>query len=116
MVLRVGDIPAVIKYYFVRQKGENWRKLHCRIKNEFAGISKQAIQDWINSNKEHCTSYPVFKNKAPLTPIDAGKPMSRCQIDLVVMEKQPSADYAGNIYKYILPVRDLEGVGKKRGY
>ena len=44
MVLRVGDIPSVIKYYFVKHKGENCRKLHCRIKMNLQGFPNRQFK------------------------------------------------------------------------
>ena len=60
------------------------------------------------STKIVSTVYPtIFSNKENLKPIIATKPMERCQIDLVVFEKNPSEDEHGNVYKYVLSCLDV---------
>ena len=61
-------------------------------------------QEWINSNRKHCESHPIFENIDPLQPLIAKSPMDVCQIDLVVMEKHPSKWYYSKTYFYILNV------------
>ena len=90
MVLRSSEVEKVIQYYFSKYKGENFYKLHSRIRDSFAGVSKHVIQEWIKSDRKHCESRPNFKNKDPLQPIIAKSPMDVCQIDLAIMEKHPS--------------------------
>ena len=54
------------------------------------------------STKIVSTVYPtIFSNKENLKPIIATKPMERCQIDLVVFEKNPSENEHGNVDKYV---------------
>ena len=107
MVLRSSEVEKVIQYYFSKYKGENCYKLHSRIRDSFAGVSKDVIQEWINSNRKHCESHPIFENKDPLQPIIAKSPMDVCQIDLVIMEKHPSKEYNNKTYFYILNVMDV---------
>ena len=86
MVLRSSEVEKVIQHYFSKYKGENCYKLHSRIRDSFAGVSWHVIQEWINSNRKHCESHPIFDNKDPLQPIIAKSPMDVCcQIDLVIM-------------------------------
>ena len=107
MILRSSEVEKVIHYYFSKYKSENCYKLHSRIRDSFAGVSKHVIQEWINSNRKHCESHPIFENKGPLQPIIAKSPMNVCQIDLVIMEKHPSKGYSDKTYFYILNVMDV---------
>ena len=89
MVLRSSEVEKVIQYYFSKYKGENCYKLHSRICDSFAGVSKHVILEWINSNRKHCESHAIFENEDPLQSIIANSPMNVCQIDLVMIEKCP---------------------------
>ena len=90
MVLRSSEVQKIIQYNFSKYKGENCNKLHSRIRESFAGVSKHVIQEWINSNRKHCESHPIFEYKDPLQPIIAKSAIDVCQIDLVIMEKRPT--------------------------
>ena len=60
------------------------------------------------STKIVSTVYPtIFSNKENLKPIIATKPMERCQIDLVVFEKNPSENEHGNVDKYVFSCLDV---------
>ena len=108
MVLRSSEVEKVIQHYFSKYKGENCYKLHSRIRDSFAGVSWHVIQEWINSNRKHCESHPIFDNKDPLQPITAKSPMDVCcQIDLVIMAKHPSKGYYNKTYFYILNEMDV---------
>ena len=95
-------INDVVSFFYNRYNGENLFKFLARIGQYYVGISKDKIQSFINKNREHCLRSPIFSNKENLKPIIATKPMERCQIDLVVFEKNPSEDEHGNVYKYVL--------------
>ena len=96
-----SEINDVVSFFFNRYKGENSFKLLARIRQYYVGISKDKIQSFINKNREHCLRNPIFSNKENLKPIIATKPMERCQIDLVVFEKNPSENEHGNVDKYV---------------
>ena len=81
--------------------------LNSPIRDSFAGVSQHVIQEWINSNRKHCESHPIFENKYPLQPIIAKSAIDVCQIDLVIMEERPSKWYDNKTYFYILNVMDL---------
>ena len=102
-----SEINDVVSFFFNRYKGENSFKLLARIRQYYVGISKDKIQSFINKNREHCLRNPIFSNKENLKPIITTKPMERCQIDLVVFEKNPSEDEHGNVYKYVLSCLDF---------
>ena len=106
-ILRCSQVEKVIQYYFSKYKGENCYKLYSQIRDSFAGVSKHVIQEWTNSNRKHCESYPVFESKDLLQRIIAKSPMGVCQIDLVIMEKHPSKGYKNKTYFYILNVMDV---------
>ena len=65
------------------------------------------IQKWINSNRKHYESHPIFENKDRLQPIIAKSPMNVCQTGMVIMEKHPSKGYNNKTYSYILNVMDV---------
>ena len=100
-------INDVVSFFYNRYKGENSFKLLARIRQYYVGISKDKIQSFIHRNCEHCLHNPIFSNKENLKPVIATKPMERCQIDLVVFEKDPSKDEYGNVYKYVLSCLDV---------
>ena len=100
-------INDVVSFFYNRYNGENLFKFLARIGQYYVGISKDKIQSFINKNREHCLRNPIFSNKENLKPIIATKPMERCQIDLVVFEKNPSEDEHGNVYKYVLSCLDV---------
>ena len=97
----------MFSFFYSRYKGENSFKLLARIRQYYVGISKDKIQSVINKNPLHCLCNPVFSNKENLKPVIATKPMERCQIDLAVLEKIPSEDEHGNVYKYGLSRLDI---------
>ena len=107
MILGSSEVEKVIQHYFSKCKGENCYKLHSRIHNSFAEASKHVIQEWINSNRKHCESHPIFENKDPLQPIIAMSHMDVCQIDLVIMEKRLSKGFNNKTYFYILNIMDI---------
>ena len=107
MILRSSEVEKVIQYYFPKYKGENCYKLHSRIRDSFAGVSKHVIQEWINFNRKHCENHPIFENKDPPQPIIAKSPMDVCQIDLMIMEKRPSKRCNNKTYFYVLHVMDV---------
>ena len=57
------------------------------------------IQSFINKNCAQILRNPIFSNKENLKSVIATKPMERCQIDLVIFQKNPSEDEHGNVYK-----------------
>ena len=65
------------------------------------------IQKWINSNRKHYESHPIFENKDRFQPIIAKSPMNVCQTGMVIMEKHPSKGYNNKTYSYILNVMDV---------
>ena len=96
-----------IKQYFFENKGENCYKLHSWIRDNFAGVSKHVIQEWINSEQKHCESHPIFENKDPLQAVIVKSLMDACQIDLAIVEKHPSKVYNNKTFFYILNVMDV---------
>ena len=82
-----SEINDVVSLFYNRCKGENSFKLLERIRQYYFGISRHKIRSFVKKNREHCLRNPTFSNKENLKPIIATKPMERCQIDLVVFEK-----------------------------
>ena len=98
----ISEINDVASFFYSRYKGENSFKLLARIRQYYVGISKHKIQSFINKNCEQCLHNPIFSNRENLKPVIATKPKERCQIDLVIFEKNPSENEHGNVYKYVL--------------
>ena len=92
IIPRQSEIDSIIKFYYETYKGEGARKLLCRIKQKYAGISRNRIQKWINCNKDHGKHQPVFNNKPPLKPVASGGVWNNHQIDLVDMQNYPVTD------------------------
>ena len=103
----MSEVPTIISAFYKKYKGEGARKLSGRIRKTFTGISRERIQSWINSNKDHCKRNPIFDNKDPLQPVIEHETMNRIQIDLVIMENKPSISPDGITYRYILSVLDI---------
>ena len=106
IVPKKSEIVVIIKHFYNTYKGEGARKLNNRIKSIFTGISRQAIQDWLNSNEEHFQRKPLFTNKPPLQPVTAHTVQSTHQIDLVSMENYP-VEKDGVTYTWVLSVIDV---------
>ena len=98
-------INDVVSFFYNRYKGENSFKLLARIGQYYVGISKDKIQSFINKNRDKYNS--IFSSKKNVKPVIATKPMERCQIDLVVFEKNLSEGEYGNVYKYVLSCLDV---------
>ena len=87
---RKERIKTIIEFFYKAYEGEGARKLHERISQNYAGITRtKDIQKFLNENPEHCRRNPIFKNKPPLQPIVSHVPYSRHQIDSVSFEKDP---------------------------
>ena len=69
-----------------------------RIREHFAGISKDRIHSFKNRNREHCSKYPIFSNKEHLKPINGKQPVERCKTDLVAFEKKSLKKMKMEIY------------------
>ena len=79
---QLDDIISFLYNYF---KGEGVRKLFSRIRRHYTGISIKRIHNWLNSNKDHFKTNPIFSNKPPLISV-ISKIVQGCdQIDLVDM-------------------------------
>ena len=103
---RYEEEQDIISHFYKVYKGEGSRKLYNRIRANYVGISRKVIQQWINSNEEHCKRNPVFLNKAPLQPVISHTVNSRHQIDLVNFEDFPQLR-DGEIFSYVLAVEDI---------
>ena len=101
IIPKTSEVYAIIRSYYEKHKGENCHRLIERRRGNFARIRRNTIQNWINSNRQHCKKHPIFQNKDCLKPVVAENPMNICQIDLVVMEKNPSKDKSNKICQYI---------------
>ena len=103
---RKDEKDDIIKFYYHTYKGEGARKLHRRILESYAGISRNYIQAYLNRDPEHCKTNPIFKNKTPAQPVVSHTVNSHHQIDLVSFEKSPQV-VNGKLYMYVLSVIDI---------
>ena len=63
----------------------------------FIGLNEQNIQMWLNKRPSVQRNKPLFKNVAPLIPVEASSVMERNQIDLVDMQSLAD-DYDGDTF------------------
>ena len=97
---------TTINFFYTTYKGEGARKLVKRVQEHFVGISRQNIQNFINTNQEHCCKRTQFKNKPPLAPVISHSVNGRWQIDLVSFEKDPKIK-DDQIFCQVLSVIDV---------
>ena len=95
---RMSEREAIIKHFYSTYKGEGARKLVQRIKKVYAGITRDAIQQFLNRDVDHTRLNPVFKNKPALQPVESNTVNSRHQKALVSFEKKTQI-VDGKIYK-----------------
>ena len=103
---RLSNQEAILGHFYVTYKGEGARKLLKRIQETYAGITREAVQNYINRNIKHCIQNPAFTNKPPLQPVVEHTVNNKHQIDLVTFEKNPQV-VNGVLYKYVLSVIDV---------
>ena len=51
-VPRESEREKIVSHFYKKYKGEGARKLADRIRNTYAGISREYIQTWINNNED----------------------------------------------------------------
>ena len=100
---QLDDIISFLYNYF---KGEGVRKLFSRIRRHYTGISIKRIHNWLNSNKDHFKTNPIFSNKPPLTPVISKSVQGCNQIDLVDMSLMVVLSNCTK-YNYVLYVLDV---------
>lgn len=103
---RQSDVPEIIKMYLSDTSYENALKLHEKIKQIYAGISRAAIQGVINKDPQHAQVAPKFLNKPQSRPIEAIRPMEINQADLVNMTAY-AVIKGEKTFRFILSVIDV---------
>ena len=106
IVPKESEKNDIIKFYYEKFKREGSRKLVNRIGDMYLGISRKDIQQWLNSNEDHCKKKPIFCNKPPLQPIIAREVQELNQIDLVNLEKY-KVIVNEESYSWVLSVLDV---------
>ena len=106
IVPRKDEVDNIISFFYNAFKGEGARKLSRRIRRHCTGISIKRIQKWLNSNKHHFKTNPIFSNKPPLIPVISKSVQGCNQIDLVDIRSM-AVTTNGTQYNYVLSVLDV---------
>ena len=106
-ILRVSEVQKVISDEYKRVKGSGAAKLVASLKQNFAGLSRIKVQEFLNTDKQHYKSNAKFCNKARLKPIQARDVQIRHQIDLMDMGQKGAVKFNGLSYRYFLSVMDV---------
>ena len=106
-ILRGSEGEKVISDEYKRVKGSGAAKLVASLKQNFAGLSRIKVQDFLNTDKQHYKRNAKFCNKARLKPIRARDVQIRHQIDLMDMGQKRAVKFNGLSYRYVLSVMDV---------
>ena len=103
---RKDEVDDIVSFFYNAFKAEVARKPFSRIRRHYNGTSIKRIQKWLNSNKDHFKTNPIFSNKPALTPV-ISKTVQECnQIDLVNMRSIAVLSSCTQ-YNYVLSVLDV---------
>ena len=100
------EVDDIISFFYSAFKGEGECKLFPRIRLYYTGISIKRIQKWLNSNKDHFKTNPIFSNKPPLTPVISKSVQGCNQIGLVDM-RSIAVSTNDTRYNYVLSVLNV---------
>ena len=106
-MLRSSEVNKIVAEEFDRTKGSGATKLASCLRDNFVGISRDKIQNILNTDKGHYRRNAKFMNKATLKPIRARDVHVRHQIDLMDMGSKGSVKLNGQLYRYVLTVIDI---------
>ena len=106
-ILRFSEVQKVISDEYKRVKGSGAAKLVASLKQNFAGLSRIKVQEFLNTDKQHYKRNAKFCNKARLKPIRARDVQIRHQIDLMDMGQKGAVKFNGSSYRYVLSVMDV---------
>ena len=101
-----NEVDDIISFLYNAFRGKGERRRFSRIKRHYTRISIKRIQKWLNSNKNHFKTNPIFSNKPPLTPVISKNVQVCIQIDLVNMRSMTVLSNCTQ-YNYILSVLDV---------
>ena len=105
-VHRKDEVDDIVSFFYNAFKAQGASKLFSRIRQHYNGKSIKRIQKWLNSNKDHFKTNPIFSNKPTLTPV-ISKAVQKCnQIDLVNMRSMAVLGSCTQ-YNYVLSVLDV---------
>ncbi|XP_071079984.1 uncharacterized protein [Haliotis cracherodii] len=106
IVISKSELDNVICKFYNELRGSGAKKIRTLINQYYAGISQEAIQDFIDRQDDRQLLHPKFVNAAKLKPVISRTPMGRHQVDLVELTGMP-AENDGETFIYILSVIDV---------
>ena len=106
-ILRGSEVQKVISDEYKRVNGSGAAKLVASLKQNFAGLSRVKVQEFLNTDKQHYIRNAKFCNKARLKPIRPRDVQIRHQIDLMDMGQKGAVKFNGSSYRYVLSVMDV---------
>ncbi|XP_048236369.1 uncharacterized protein LOC124117280 [Haliotis rufescens] len=106
IVISKSELDNVICKFYTELRGSGAKKIRTLINQYYAGISQEAIQDFIDRQDDRQLLHPKFVNAAKLKPVISRTPMGRHQVDLVGLTGMP-AENDGETFIYILSVIDV---------
>lgn len=106
IVLKVSQVPIVVKAMFAETKGEGARKILTRMRELYVGVKEVTVQKVLNELPEKQKIKPRFLNKPPSRPVEASEVMERNQIDLIDFQGLP-VEHEGITYNFVLSVMDV---------
>ncbi|XP_048244211.1 uncharacterized protein LOC124128564 [Haliotis rufescens] len=106
IVISKSELDNVICKFYTELRGSGAKKIRTLINQYYAGISQEAIQDFIDRQDDRQLLRPKFVNAAKLKPVISRTPMGRHQVDLVELTGMP-AENDGETFIYILSVIDV---------
>ena len=106
-ILRVSEVQKVISDEYKRVKGSGAAKLVASLKQNFAGLGRIKVQEFLNTDKQQYKRNAKFCNKARLKPIRARDVQIRHQIDLMDMGQKGAVKLNSLSYRYFLSVMNV---------
>jgi len=106
-MLRSSQVNEIVAREFDRAKGSGAEKLACGLRDNFVGLSRDKIQNILNTDKSRYRRNAKFMNKATLKPVRTSDVYMRHQIDLMDMGSKGSVKMNGKLYRYVLTVIDV---------
>ena len=103
---RKDEVDDIVSFFYNAFEAQGASKLFSRIRQHYNGKSIKRIQKWLNSNKDHFKTNPIFSNKPPLISVISKSVQGCDQIDLVDMRSMAVLSNCTQC-NYVLSVLDV---------
>ena len=105
-VVKRSEVKKIVEKAFYKSKSAEYKKLHKRTEDDYAGLSKRQVLKCASTNEKIRKFGVKFTNKANPRPVIVKRIHEQHQVDLVDM-KGMQVQYKGKTYRYILSLMDL---------